>query len=114
MNLDILIKDSTTFHNYINNYLINSNTPDWYNKQRQVLIDDFGDLYSEKKIYNNRNNTYEYIDVIKSIINEMGLQLYWGTLINGNSEQKLIQWNNTEYTELTPILLGCYTHIQRL
>lgn len=45
------------------------------------------------------------------IIESMGLEFFWGTKITEpNTGSFCIQWNNTDFIDVSPIPLGCYTN----
>lgn len=105
----IRIKDRQQFLSFMNNYLIDTTTNNWHQNQTDILLGRFNVEYSN--ILKNSNLPQEQLLIIKEIIESMGLEFFWGTKITEpNTGSFCIQWNNTDFIDVSPIPLGCYTN----
>jgi len=111
-NNDIIVirmKNIQTFLSFINKYLIDSNINDWHQKQTDVLIGRFSNKFGN--LYKNSSQQHEIICVAKELLTSMGLELFWGTHNNDQTTGIIdIQWNNTDFLDITPIPLGCISN----
>ena len=105
----IRMNNLQTFLLFINKYLIDNNFNEWHQKQTDILIDRFSKEY--KDLYRNCSQPYESIDVVKNLLESIGLELFWGTKNTDPTTGAInIQWNNTDFLDITPIPLGCISY----